>query len=94
MGWLWVKLVEVLAWWGPLLWGDLIRRFTGKLVNVVPVFVRRYPVEWGGVVGSSEFLVYTVLDTSGGDDFLHGWNIQVFVDHSIGDTPWGVNNCS
>ena len=57
MGWLWVILVDVLARWGALLREDLILRITGQLATAVSVFVRRYPVEWGGVVGSSEFLV-------------------------------------
>ena len=56
-GWLWVKLVDVLAWCGPVLRGDLVHRLTGQLATVVSVFVRRYLVEWGGVGGSSEFLV-------------------------------------
>ena len=35
----------------------------------------------------------TVLGTSGVDDFLHGWNAQVYVDHGIVDIPRGLNNC-
>jgi len=57
MGWLWVKLLDVLAWWGPLLRGELVHRITGQLATVVSVFVRRYLVGWGGVGGSSEFLI-------------------------------------
>ena len=68
MGWLWVKLVDVLAWWGPLLRGDLVHRITVQLATVVPVFVRHCPLDWGGVVGSSEFLfVY------GAWHFWRGW---------------------
>jgi len=48
MGWLWVNLVDVLAWWVPLLRGDLVHRITGQLATVVSVFIRRYLVEWGG----------------------------------------------
>jgi len=57
MGWLWVKRVDVLAWWGLLLGGDLVHRITGQLATVVSGFVRRYLVEWGGVVGSSELYI-------------------------------------
>jgi len=56
MGWLWVKLVDVLARWDHLLRGDLSHYITGQLATIVPVFVRCCLVEWGGVVGSSEFL--------------------------------------
>ena len=37
--------------------GDLVHRISGQLATIVSVFVRRYLVEWGGVGGSSEFLV-------------------------------------
>jgi len=37
--------------------GDLVHRITGHLATFVSVFVRRYPVEWFGVVGLSEFLI-------------------------------------
>ena len=57
MGWLWVKLVDALAWWGPLQRGDLGHRITGQLATIISVFVQLYLVEWGRVVGSSEFLV-------------------------------------
>ena len=43
--WVWVKLVEVLAWWDPFLREDLVHRITGQLATVVSVFVRRYLVE-------------------------------------------------
>jgi hypothetical protein len=67
-GWLWAKPVDVLVWCGPLLRGDLVRRITGQLTNVVSVFVRRYPMEWGRVRGSSEFLVLY-----GAWHFWRGW---------------------
>ena len=57
MGWLWVKLLDVLAWWSPLMRGDLVHRITGQLATVISVFVRRHLVECGRVVGSSEFRV-------------------------------------
>ena len=74
MGWLWVKRVDVLAWWGPLQRGDLVHRITGQLATIVSVFLQRYLVEWGGVGGSSEFLGWYSVDTSGVDELLHGWN--------------------
>ena len=66
-GWLWAKPVDVLVWCGPLL-RDLVRRITGQLTNVVSVFLRRYPMEWGRVRGSSEFLVLY-----GAWHFWRGW---------------------
>ena len=57
MGWIWVKLVEVLEWWGPLLRGDLVHRVTGQLATVISVVVPCYLVEWGWVGDSNEFLV-------------------------------------
>ena len=69
MGWLWVKLVDVLAWWGPLL-RDLVHRITGQLATVVSVFLRRYLVEWGEVGCSSEFLVLY-----GAWYFWRGWRL-------------------
>jgi len=68
MGWLCVKLVYVLAWLGPLQRGDLVHLITGQLATVFSVFIRRYLVEWGGVVGSSELLVLY-----GAWHFWHGW---------------------
>jgi len=37
--------------------GGLVNRITDQLATFVSLFVRRYPVEWGGVVGSRAFLV-------------------------------------
>jgi hypothetical protein len=34
-----------------------------------------------------------VFDTSVVDDFVHSWDTEGSVDYSVGDIPWGVNNC-
>jgi hypothetical protein len=35
VGWLWVKLVDVLEWWGSLQRGDLVHRITGQMAESV-----------------------------------------------------------
>jgi hypothetical protein len=45
-------------------------------------------------MGSSGILILYGACISVVDDFVYSWNTEVFVDHIIGDIPWGIDSCS